>query len=75
MPIVEKLMNNLVQRYGKKRGESIYYAMEAEGKGPFAEGGKHRKQHEDFVARNGLPATVTAKKKPAASSKKRRASK
>lgn len=65
MPIVESLMANLVKRYGKERGERVYYAMEAEGTGPFAAGAKHRELHEEFAARRGLPP-LKGKKKPAA---------
>ena len=28
MPIKRKLMKNLKKEYGKKKGESVYYAME-----------------------------------------------
>ncbi len=45
MPVVKSLMDNLVKRYGKERGERIYYAMEAEGSGPFAKGAKHHAAH------------------------------
>lgn len=72
MPIVEKLMNNLTARYGPEKGRNVYYAMEAEGKGPFAPGAKHRALHEDFAARNKV--TPVGKNKPAGP-KARRASK
>jgi len=32
MPINESLMRALKKQYGPKKGEDIYYAMEAEGK-------------------------------------------
>lgn len=32
MPIVEKIMGNLKKQYGKKKGKSIYYALENLGK-------------------------------------------
>jgi hypothetical protein len=56
MPIIGALMDKLVAQYGKERGERVYHAMMAEGKGPFAEGGKHRELHEAFVKKHGLPA-------------------
>jgi hypothetical protein len=31
VPINKKLMASLVERYGKKKGERVYYAMENEG--------------------------------------------
>lgn len=31
MPVNEKLMAKLVKKYGKKKGKSIYYGMEAKG--------------------------------------------
>lgn len=72
MPIVESLMRELVAKYGKEKGERVYYAMEASGKGPFAKGAKYGKLHEDFAAKHGV-RPLEGKKKPAASSKKRRA--
>ena len=32
MPIVRSIMNNLIKKYGNKKGKSIYYAMENKGK-------------------------------------------
>ena len=32
MPVVRKEMVNLKKEYGPKKGESVYYAMENEGK-------------------------------------------
>ena len=69
MPVVESLMANLKARYGAAKGERIYYAMEAEGKGPFGPKGKHRNLHEDFARRNGV-APIAGKKKPPASKKR-----
>lgn len=74
MPIIQALMDNLVKRYGPKRGERIYYAMEAEGTGPFAAGGKYHNLHEEFAAKRGL-TPLKGKKKPAAPKKGRRARK
>lgn len=65
MPIVQKLMDSLKARYGPKEGERVYYAMEAEGKGPFAPGAKHRDLHEAFVTKHGLSPAPAPKKKPA----------
>lgn len=72
MPIVQKLMDSLVARYGKAKGEAAYYAMEGEGKGPFGPNGKHRDLHEAFVAKHGLPGTTQGKKKAVAPAKGRR---
>lgn len=41
MPVAKHLMSSLRKEYGKKRGESIYYAMENGHKGPFAPGAKY----------------------------------
>jgi len=56
VPVVESLMSSLTERYGKKQGSSIYYAMEAAGKGPFGEGGKYHKLHKAFAKKHGLAA-------------------
>lgn len=45
MPVVKSLMSSLRKKYGVKKGERVYYAMEAEGKGPFASGNKHHAKH------------------------------
>lgn len=74
MPIVESLMANLVKRYGPEKGERVYYAMEAEGSGPFAAGGKYHELHRAFAAKHGHPP-LRGKKKPAAPKKGRRARK
>jgi hypothetical protein len=58
VPIVESLMEKLTQQYGPEKGKRVYYAMEAEGKGPFAPGAKHRDKHEAFVERHNLPGGV-----------------
>lgn len=73
MPIVTSLMDNLVRQYGDQEGHRTYYAMEAEGKGPFAPGGKYRHLHEAFAAKNGVrpSSAIRSKKKPAASHKQR----
>lgn len=67
MPIVQTLMDSLTKRYGAEKAKNVYYAMEAEGKGPFSAGGKYRKLHEDWAAKNGVPPSgaVKSKKKPA----------
>lgn len=54
MPVVQSLMESLQKRYGPEKGKSIYYAMEGEGSGPFAPGGKYRHLHERFAERNGV---------------------
>ena len=65
MPIIESLMAKLVEQYGKERGRQVYYAMEAEGKGPFGVGGKHHDLHKQFAERNNVePITTPNKKKP-----------
>lgn len=55
MPVVQSLMDNLVRQYGAAKGRSVYYAMEAEGSGPFAKGGKHHDLHVAFTQRNHVP--------------------
>jgi len=75
MPVVQSLMNSLQSRYGRERGRSIYYAMEAEGSGPFGDGGKYRHLHEEWAAKNGVEPTSKKKPpkpKPRGRSKKRR---
>jgi hypothetical protein len=58
MPIVQALMDKLVAQYGPAQAKHVYYAMEAEGKGPFAPGAKHRDLHEAFVEKHHLPGGV-----------------
>ena len=53
MPVVKKLMKSLRDRYGVKTGERVYYAMEAEAKGPFAHGNKHHAKHVKVAERLG----------------------
>lgn len=66
MPVVQKLLDALQDRYGRAEGERVYYSMEAEGKGPFAPGGKYRHLHEAFAQRNGIaPSHATRSKKKA----------
>lgn len=63
MPIVTKLMDSLQARYGPSNGERVYYAMEAEGRGPFAPGGKYRNLHEAFAKKHGVaPSHATRSK-------------
>jgi hypothetical protein len=72
MPIVEKLMDSLVARYGKDKGETVYYAMEAEASGPFGKGNKHHAEHLAWAEKHGVrPITskkprTSAKRKPGA---------
>ncbi len=71
MPIVESLMRELKAKYGPEKGERVYYAMEASGKGPFAAGAKHHDMHEAFAAKHGVaPIKGKGKKKPPASKKR-----
>lgn len=66
MPIVRSLMTSLKGRYGNKKGERIYYAMEAEASGPFAPGAKHHDKHKAWAARTGvMPITKGKPKKKA----------
>jgi len=62
MPIVESLMTSLVHRHGEKKGREIYYAMEASGKGPFAEGAKHHDLHKQYAERHGLAPNKGSKR-------------
>lgn len=64
MPVVQSLMDNLVRQYGEEKGQRVYYAMEAEGSGPFAPGKKHRQLHEDWAAKHGVAPVGGRKKKP-----------
>ena len=74
MPIVQSLMDSLVARYGEAKGKQVYYSMEAEGKGPFAPGAKHRDLHEAFAKKHGVtPSAATRTKKKPATPKGRRA--
>lgn len=70
MPVVKKLMDNLTAQYGKGKGERIYYAMEAEGKGPFAPGAKHHDLHLAFAEKHGVPP-IKGKKAPPSGSRGR----
>lgn len=63
MPIVESLMSSLKKRYGDDEGERVYYAMEAEGSGPFGPRGKHHQLHKDWAKRNGVKPLSSTKKK------------
>jgi len=63
VPIVTSLMSSLVKQYGEKRGHDVYYAMEAEGKGPFAKGGKYHHLHRTFAEKHDV-APIEGKKKP-----------
>lgn len=65
MPVVQKLMSALQARYGEKQGESVYYAMEAEGSGPFGPRGKYHALHQSFASKHNLKAIESpGKKKP-----------
>jgi hypothetical protein len=55
MPVVAKLMDSLQRQYGAKKGERVYYAMEAEGKGPFSSSGKYHALHQEAAAKAGHP--------------------
>ncbi len=71
MPVNEHLMSSLKAKYGDERGERVYYAMEAEGSGPFAAGNKLHPMHEAFAARHGLKSISRPKAIAAAPSHKR----
>jgi hypothetical protein len=75
MPVVKSLMTSLRTRYGAKKGERIYYGMEAEGKGPFAKGNKHHDLHVAYAAKLGVKPIERTKKTPRPKSRglKRRA--
>lgn len=64
MPVVESLMASLTDKYGKVKGERVYYAMEASGKGPFAKGNKHHDKHVKFAKDRGLEPIERKKKTP-----------
>lgn len=64
-------MDALVARYGRREGERAYYAMEAEGRGPFGPTGKYRDLHEAWAAKNDVrpSSPIPGKKKPRPSKK------
>ena len=64
MPVVKALMSSLREKYGVKKGERIYYAMEAEGKGPFAKGNKHHDKHVAVANAAGVKPIERKKKTP-----------
>lgn len=55
MPVNQHLMDSLTKRYGEERGRSVYFAMEAAGSGPFAEGNALHADHLVFAAAHNLP--------------------
>lgn len=63
MPVVKSLMGSLRKRYGVKQGASIYYAMEAEGLGPFAKGNKHHDKHVAYATKLGQKPIERSRKK------------
>lgn len=64
MPVNQPLMDDLKRQYGAKRGESVYYAMEASGRGPFAAGKELHQLHLDFAEKHHLqPVTSRPAKK------------
>lgn len=71
MPVVQKLMDSLKARYGEQQGERVYYAMEAEGKGPFGAKGKYHALHQGFASKHNLKAIESPGKKKAPHRKKR----
>ncbi len=66
MPVVKSLMASLRSRYGAKKADRVYYAMEAEGKGPFAKGNKYHDLHVAYAEKLGqrpIERKATGKKK------------
>ncbi|RKX65235.1 MAG: hypothetical protein DRP42_05065 [Tenericutes bacterium] len=63
MPVVKALMGSLRKKYGVKTGERVYYAMEAEGKGPFAKGNKHHDLHVAYATKLGQKPIERKRKK------------
>lgn len=71
MPENKTLYNALVQRYGRKRGEDVYWGMVGEAKGPFEPGGKYHSEHVAWAKREGVPPITAADtKKPPASARR-----
>jgi len=70
MPVDIALMRKLVERYGRKRGEDMYWGMVGKASGPFAPGAKYHAEHEAWARRSGVPP-IEGKEKAPASSKKR----
>lgn len=72
MPIHEALMAKLQAKYGRDEGERVYFALEAQGRGPFAPGASHRQDHLDFADRHGLTPQGTRKPRPPKKAGRRR---
>lgn len=64
MPKNETLMKQLIARYGKEKGEAVYWGMAGEGKGPFGPRGKYRAEHEAIAAKGGTTPNRGKKKAP-----------
>jgi hypothetical protein len=72
MPENMTLMRQLVEKYGRKRGEDMYWGMVGKAEGPFAPGRKYHYEHVAWAKRSGV-APLEGTKKPAASGRGRRA--
>lgn len=66
----DKLMADLVGRYGRKRGEAVYAAMVGEAKGPFAPGAKYHDEHLAWARTAGVAPITGDTKKPPASTRR-----
>jgi hypothetical protein len=62
VPLNKTLLDELQKRYGREKGEHIYWGMAGEGTGPFGPKGKYRAEHEQLAAKGGS-APLPGKKK------------
>lgn len=54
MPENTSLYRQLVEKYGQKRGETIYWGMVGRAEGPFAPGKKYHGEHRKWARRAGV---------------------
>lgn len=56
------LMRSLVERYGKTRGEAMYWKQVGAAEGPFAPGRKYHDEHLRFARDHGLEPVTKGNK-------------
>jgi hypothetical protein len=62
VPIRESLMKGLLETYSPEEAKRVYYAMEAEGSGPFGPKGKYHADHVAWAEKHGVAPIETTKK-------------
>ncbi len=62
MPVIKSLMTSLRSRYGARKADRVYHAMEAEGSGPFAKGNKYHDLHVAYAEKLGVKPIERKKK-------------